>query len=115
MNVILRRLESETAGVLSGIIAAIDTNYNLELLLCSNEPVTCFWIEAFKHKIISDVVKQQHFATIENRFDLYQISFVCSFPFSVFFQDSLETRWRLKLSNFGECQKPLILCIKLLL
>ena len=42
MNVILRRLESETADVLSGIIAAIDTNCNLELLVSNDPPVTKF-------------------------------------------------------------------------
>ena len=107
MNVILRRLESETADVLSGVIAAIDTNYNLELLVCNGPPVLSdFWIEAFKHKIISDIL-EQHSVTKGSRLTLCQSSFVCTFPFSVFFQDSIETQLRIKLSNsnFGELQK----------
>ena len=102
MNVIIRRLESETADVLSGIIAAIDTNYNLDLLVCHGPPVlTCFWIEAFKHKIISDILEQHRFVT-NTKFALYQSSFICAFPFSVFIQDCIGD---FNSINFGECTK----------
>ena len=99
MNVILKRLESETADVLSGIIAAIDTNCNLELLVSNDPPVTCFWIEAFKQKIISDTWEEQYVTKAGRKLSFCQSSFCCSFPFSIYFQDSIHTQWRLKLSG----------------
>ena len=56
MNVILRRLESETADVFCGVIAVIDASYNLELLVCC-PPV--LWIETFKHKIALTIRHQE--------------------------------------------------------
>ena len=97
MNVIFKRLECETADVLSSIIAVIDTNYNLELLVCNGPPVLpCFWIEAFKHTIVSDKWEQQ-IVSKGRRPALCQSLFCCSFPFSIFFQDSIEQI--LQLSN----------------
>lgn len=104
MKVLLRRLNRDLTDAFSTIIAAIDTNYNLDLLVNGSPCLVQFWIDAFKHQAVSDIWGQDILSTNESKVSAYvhnQNPFFCCFPFSFIFRDSIENQWRIETSNFG--------------
>ena len=101
MKVILRRLDSEISNAFSTIIATIDTNYNLELLVNGSSSLVDFWLKAFEHQIVSDTWEYDMFLINESSFTHNQNSFFCCFPFSFIFQDFIEKQWRVETSKIG--------------
>ena len=99
INVILRRLDSEIINTFAAIIAVIDTNYNLELLVDDS----CFWLDAFKHKRVSDTWEQGDMVSAnKTRFTCSQYSFVSGFPFSFVLQDPIEKQWKIEANKLGK-------------
>lgn len=92
-KVILRRLDSEIINVFSTIIAAIDINYNLELLVNGHPELIYFWLKAFNHQIVSDTWEQDVLLT-SSGFTCSRYSFFCCFPFSFIFQEAIERQWK---------------------
>ena len=104
MKVLLRRLDRDLTNAFSTIIAAIDTNYNLDLLINGPPYLVAFWLEAFKHQAVSNIWGQGILSANESKVSIYvhnQKSFFCCFPFSFIFRDSIEKQWRIETSNLG--------------
>ena len=99
INVILRRLDNEIINAFSAIIAVIDINYNLELLVDDSR----FWLDAFKHKRVSDTWEQGDIVSAnKTRFTCSQYSFVSGFPFSFVLQDPIEKQWKIEANKLGK-------------
>ena len=92
INVILRRLDSEIINAFAAIIAVIDTNYNLELLVDDSR----FWLDAFKHKRVSDTWEQGDMVSCSQYF------FVSGFPFSFVLQYPIEKQWKIEANKLGK-------------
>ena len=104
INVILRRLDSEIINAFAAIIAVIDTNYNLELLVDDSR----FWLDAFKHKRVSDTWEQGDVVSAnKTRFACIQYSFISGFPFSFVLQDPLEKQWKIEANKLGKNYKSI--------
>ena len=110
MQVLLRKLDRELTDALSCIIAAIDSNYNLSLLVNGSPVVVTFWLDAFKHEAICDVEKYLSMTPTKpetgsevRRFLVCQKPlFQCNFPFSDTIQVLLETKLKKFLSIPGK-------------
>lgn len=102
MHVLLRKLDREATDALAGIIAFIDSNYNLDLLDKGHDmTVVEFWLNAFKHKAICDLWDASN---VVGRFCVCQkLVFRCSFPFSDTIQETLEAELKPHLSTSGKC------------
>lgn len=92
INVILRRLDSEIINAFAAIIAVIDTNYNLELLVDDSR----FWLDAFKHKRVSDTWEKGDMVSCSQYF------FVSGFPFSFVLQDPIEKQWKIEANKLSK-------------
>ena len=101
IKVILRRLDSEIIDAFSTIIAMIDTNYNLELLVNGSPDLVQFWLDVFKHPFICDT-RESIVMAKESTLFLRQNSFYCCFPFSFVFQHYIVRQLKLKWSTLGK-------------
>lgn len=101
IKVILRRLDSEIINAFSTIIAAIDINYNLELLINSHPDLINFWLKAFNHQVVSDTWEQGILLANSSGFTRNQYSFLCCFPFSFIFQEAIESQWKAEKFHDG--------------
>lgn len=101
IKVILRRLVSEIIDAFSTIIAMIDINYNLELLVNSSPDLVQFWLKSFQPSLVCDT-REYIVMAKKSRIFLRQNSFYCHFPFSFIFQHYIVMELKLKWSTLGK-------------
>ena len=100
-KVLARKLDAAIVPILSGVIARIDRNYNLNLIHQGDTPVVQFWLTIFRN---SEVMRfhYEEFVSKEKMVENVEEDFQCQLPFSWLIKEAFDTQWDSVKSTAGE-------------
>ena len=106
-NVLSRKVDKEVIPIFSAIIAAIDQNYNLNLIDPKDEmaPLSRLWLMLFRDPNIVNFDYNDMITTKDQPFGLggkrARAELKCSFPFSWLIHDAVRGQWDNAKSSAG--------------
>lgn len=94
INVLLLKLDSVVANVLSSILSAVDRYCNLRLLQSEVYGISSLWLKVFDDaEIILDLTNGLENSGFEHSSAVFA-SFQCHFPFFWLFTNNIESQWK---------------------
>ncbi len=104
MNVLTRKIDEILSPLFAEIIALIDFNYNLNVLLPKHVPLYTFWVSMFRdvyHFEYKDIGASPREQVPGVGGHLSENMFKCQLPFSWIIKERVEAEWRYVPSAVG--------------
>ena len=100
INLLLLKLDSVVAGILSNILSAVDRYCNLHLLQSKSHAISFLWLKIFEDaEIILDLTNGLENTGFNHNNAAVFASFKCNFPFFWLLINSIENHWRIPAIN----------------